>query len=62
MPEAGSIPAPGSWFAIQVKLALRAGGYLVRDDDTVRRSALDDEIQLLANQLRSELRHRAASD
>lgn len=54
----GWVAAPGSWLSIQTgdhKLVMRAGGYLVRDNDTVRRNALDDEMHQLAEQLSSEL-------
>lgn len=54
----GMVPAPPSWFGIQLrgnKLVLRASGHLVRDNDTVRRSGLDDEMRQLADQLASEL-------
>ncbi len=55
----GWVAAPGSWFGVQVllpnKVVLNASGYLVRDNDSVRRTALDDEMQELAARLRSQL-------
>jgi hypothetical protein len=56
--QGGFVAAPGSWFSIQIqggKLVLRASGYLVRENDTIRRNSLDDEMQQLAEQLRSVL-------
>jgi hypothetical protein len=54
----GQVAAPDSWFAVQVysgRVVLRASGYLVRDDDTVRRNSLDDEMQRLAENLRADV-------
>ena len=54
----GFVAAPDSWFSLQVqgnKLLLRASGYLVRENDTIRRNSLDDEMQQLAERLRSAL-------
>jgi hypothetical protein len=55
----GMVEAPGAWFGLQIyadRVVLRASGYLVRDNDTVRRSTLDDEMQQLADQLEIDLR------
>jgi hypothetical protein len=54
----GMVAAPDSWFGVQLnagKVVLRASGYLVRENDTIRRNSLDDEMHQLAEQLRREL-------
>jgi len=56
---AGRVTDPGSWFTIQIaapdRVTLQAFGYLVRDNETVRRNALDDELTELASRLRARL-------
>ena len=54
----GVVAAQDSWFGVQLsagKVVLRASGYLVRDNDTIRRNSLDKEMHQLAEQLRREL-------
>jgi hypothetical protein len=54
----GLVETSGGWFGLQIyadKLVLRASGYLVRDNDTIRRSTLDDEMQQLADQLETDI-------
>jgi hypothetical protein len=50
--------APGSWFTFQFyrrTIILRAYGALVRDNDTVRRTALDQEMEHMVEQLQARL-------
>jgi hypothetical protein len=54
----GILEASGAWFGLQIyadKVVLRASGYLVRNNDTIRRSTLDDEMQQLADQLETDI-------